>query len=61
MLCMMEKGRVSETEILADLSTSEWSVLSEDINLDILPLEQDITRESQRVHYDHEWTQYIKV
>ena len=29
-------------EILEDLLNSEWNVLSDDINLDILPLEQDI-------------------
>ena len=52
---------IQEAEILSDLSTREWSVLSDNLNLDILPLEQDISRMSKEDQSNHQLTNYIKV
>ena len=60
-LRMKSESQDSETVILNDLSNNEWSVLSGDLNLDILPLEQDLRGEVVDDMEHKHVKKYIKV
>ena len=60
-LRMKSESQDSETVILNDLSNNEWSVLSGDLNLDILPLEQDLRGEEEDDTEHKQVKKYIKV